>query len=108
MTGRAGLDAGDRYSSFCFFDDFFPFEPGAVLTSLSFFAKAGGGENAITGRACSTRTNSFSAGGGVVLGLRPAAGAGPAGAAAVFCRYSRYRCLTPVGQCALKSCRPGA
>src|SRR6059058_6034135 len=81
ITG-AGVITGGGDSSFCFLPHLLPFGGGVGLASFSFFATTGG---VPMGIACSTRTNSFAAGGGVALGLKPGMEIGPPCATAVFC-----------------------
>src|SRR5207245_11044971 len=88
MMGCAGLPAGAGDSSFCFFVPLRPFDDSVALASFSLFAGIGVTAGASTGLACSTRTSSFWAGGGVALALNPGTGTGPPWVVAIFCRYS--------------------
>jgi hypothetical protein len=85
ITGCAGVIAGGGDSSFCFLPHLLPFGGGVALASFSFFAMTGAMGGVPMGIACSTRTNSFAAGGGVALGLKPGMEIGPPCATAVFC-----------------------
>src|SRR5882762_5128583 len=87
ITG-AGVIAGGGDSSFCFLPHLLPFGGGVGLASFSFFAMTGPAGGAPMAIACSTRTNSFAAGGGVALGLKPGMEIGAPCATAVFCWYS--------------------
>ena len=64
------------------FASFPPFGPGIGLPCLSSLTGAAGG---CTATACSTRTNSFWAGGGVTLGARPGTGRFAGAGACAFC-----------------------
>src|SRR5439155_3521835 len=86
MIDCAGLAAGAGDSSFCFFATLRPFGDGVALASFSLFAGIGVTAGASTGLACSTRTSSFWAGGGVALALNPGTGTGPPWVVAIFCR----------------------
>src|SRR5438046_9453609 len=84
ITG-AGVTAGGGDSSFCFLPHLLPFGSGVGLASFSFFAMTGG---VPMGIACSTRTNSFAAGGSVALGLKPGLEIGTPWPTCVFCLSS--------------------
>ena len=88
ITGCAGVDAGGGDSSFCFLPHLLPFGGGVGLATFSFFAMTGAAGGVRMAIACSTRTNSFAAGGGVALGLKPGMEIGPPCAIAVFCWFS--------------------
>src|SRR5438552_15319131 len=105
ITG-AGVTAGGGDSSFCFLPHLLPFGGGVGLASFSFLATTRPVGGVPRGIACSTRTNSFAAGGGVALGLMPGMDIGPPCATAAFFWYSASRCSIELRSGALNNGQP--